>query len=78
MSVIQILLVGIALATAGVDNAIMLEGKGTYKVYVDWVGCPSLLFVDTYPWVGLFILFSLQFFLCFIYTCMYCIYIKSY
>ena len=76
MSVIQILLVGIALATAGVDGA--SPGEGMYKVYVDWVGCPSLLFVDTYPWVGFFILFSLQFFLCFIYTCMYCIYIKSY
>ena len=49
MSVIQILLVGIA--TAGVEA--MSQGDGTYKVYVG-VGCPSLLFVDTHPWVGFF------------------------
>ena len=67
MSVIQILLVGIALATAGVDGA--SPGEGTYKVYVDLVGCPSLLFVDTYPWVVFFILFPYNFFFFFINIC---------
>ena len=69
MSVIQILLVGIALATAGVDG--VLSGQGTYKVYVDWVGCPSLLFVDTYPWDGFFLSFfpCIFFFFLYIHVC---------
>ena len=67
MSVIQILLVGIA--TAGVEA--MSQGDGTYKVYVG-VGCPSLLFVDTHPWVGFFLSFLL-----FLYIYIYVLYLHK-